>query len=180
MNTFAANVTFNLGSRSTNVTGDVKPMDVTEGSSDSEMDAVETSEFDVSRPDREMPNEVQETSLQDVSVVHVSNDTPIRYEIVEDGSTRGALKFVSYGGYAYVKKRELINGTIDWRCTVRGRNTGCPATVKQSGSEYRPTGTTVKQSGSEYRPTGTHNHQPKPVLITAVKIQAEVRTIAKQ
>lgn len=94
-------------------------------------------------------------------MVDVPEEQPIQFEIVEGGSSRGALKLVSSDGYSYVKKRELVNGAIDWRCTVRGRNTGCPAKVKQRGSEYLT--------------SGSHNHEAKPGLVTAVKIKAEVK-----
>lgn len=94
-------------------------------------------------------------------MVEVPNTESVTYEIVEGGSGRGCQKLVSSDGYAYVKKRTLANGTIDWRCSVRGQGSGCPAGVKQRGLQFRVAG-------------GNHNHESKPGLLTAVKIKTEV------
>ncbi|XP_052778138.1 uncharacterized protein LOC128215495 [Mya arenaria] len=69
---------------------------------------MDTSDFDVTRPDRELLQENHETSLQDETVVDLPEDAPIIYEMVEGGSVRGGQKLVSSDGYAYVKKRTLV------------------------------------------------------------------------
>jgi hypothetical protein len=98
------------------------------------------------------------------TVQDVPEDAPVTYQIVVGGSTRGNMKLVSSDGYTFVKKRTLVNGTVDWRCSVRGRKSGCPAVVKQTGSDYRVAGS-------------AHTHESKPGILTAVKVKTEVSTL---
>lgn len=101
-------------------------------------------------------------TLADETVNNAPNQAPVTYEVVEGGSERGYSKLVSSNGYAFVKKRTLANGTIDWRCSVRSKGSGCPATIKQFQNTFRVAG-------------GSHNHQAKPGLVTAIKVKKEVR-----
>lgn len=108
-------------------------------------------------------------SLVDETVRDVDiqvTELTLSFQVVDYGSTRGKRKLVSNDGYAYTYKRTQANGTIEWRCCVRGRNT-CPAMVKQKGTDFKLT-------------KATHIHPSKPGLLTAVQVTAEVRpTIIK-
>ncbi|XP_060565555.1 uncharacterized protein LOC132724636 [Ruditapes philippinarum] len=128
---------------------------------------VDTTAFDVTRPNREMSDDNNGLTIVDETVQDVPEDAPVTYQIVVGGSTRGNMKLVSSDGYTFVKKRTLVNGTADWRCSVRGRKSGCPAVVKQTGSDYRVAGS-------------AHTHESKPGILTAVKVKTEVKAVAKQ
>ncbi len=91
----------------------------------------------------------------------VTTEAEATFHIVEKGSGKGKRKLVSSDGYAYVYKRTLVNGTVYWRCSVRGKSTGCPVVVKQSGDSFQ-------------QPDHDHNHESKPGLLTAVQLKTEV------
>ena len=83
------------------------------------------------------------------------------FEVVATGSIRWKRKLISSVDYSFVVKRELKTGTIEWRCSVRGKNMQCPATVRQTEAHLFPS----HQS---------HNHTATPGLFTAVKIKTGV------
>lgn len=102
--------------------------------------------------------------MQDNTVQDVPEVEPVTYKIIAHGSEQGFQKLVSTDGYAFVKKRTLANGSVDWRCSVRNKGSGCPATVKQCGNEFRVTGS-------------AHTHPAKPGLLTSVEIKTSVSTL---
>ncbi|KAH3715732.1 hypothetical protein DPMN_058444 [Dreissena polymorpha] len=53
-------------------------------------------------------------------------------------------------------KRILASGMTEWRCSVRGRGTGCAAVIKQNGDDF------VKGNRR-------HIHPANPGLLTAVQ-----------
>ena len=104
-------------------------------------------------------------TIADETVQHVPEETEVIYHVVEGGSGTGRNKLVSSDGYAFVLKRTLANGTVDWRCSVRHNGSGCLAIIKQSGTEFR-----IARS--------SHTHSSKPGLLTAIQIKAEVSNVA--
>ncbi|KAH3782085.1 hypothetical protein DPMN_159996 [Dreissena polymorpha] len=83
------------------------------------------------------------------------------YTVVDGGSKKGSRKLASSEGYAFVLKRTLVSGVTEWRCSVRGKGTGCPAVIKQTGYAF------VKGSRG-------HSHPANPGLLTAVQNAKEV------
>ncbi|KAH3713175.1 hypothetical protein DPMN_072961 [Dreissena polymorpha] len=49
---------------------------------------------------------------------------------------KGSRKLVPSEGYAFVWKRTLVSGVTEWRCSVRGKGTGCPAVIKQTEDAF--------------------------------------------
>lgn len=105
------------------------------------------------------------SSMEDNTVHDVPEVEPVAYTIIEHGSERGFKKLVSSDGFAFVVKRKLTNGSVDWRCSVRNKGTGCPASIKQCGDDFRVTGS-------------AHTHPAKPGLQTAVEIKTSVSRLS--
>ncbi|XP_060587491.1 uncharacterized protein LOC132743001 [Ruditapes philippinarum] len=131
------------------------------------MDYSSDSDYDVTRNIRDMAMDPPETTFTDAETVQeVPVNSPIEYEIVNNGSLGGKPKLVSSEGYSFVKKRTFSNGTIDWRCSVRHKGSGCLATIKELNGVYRITGQ-------------PHNHASKPGLNTAVQFKSELKEVSK-
>ncbi|KAH3861326.1 hypothetical protein DPMN_024253 [Dreissena polymorpha] len=88
------------------------------------------------------------------------------YTVVDGGSKKGSQKLLSSEGYAIVLKRTLVSGVTEWRCSVRGKGTGCPAVIKQTGDAF------VKGSQG-------HSHPANPGLLTAVQSAKEIKAAAR-
>ena len=51
------------------------------------------------------------------------------YHLVLKGTIRGNTKLVTNTGYTFNIRKRLPNGTIDWQCTVRGKDHRCKASA---------------------------------------------------
>lgn len=91
----------------------------------------------------------------------------ITYTIVESGSERGKAKLVSSDGYCFTFKRQLKNGTVEWRCSVRGKNNPCSVVVRQTGDTFNSTGVSA------------HTHPARPGILTAVQVKAHCKNKGK-
>lgn len=86
---------------------------------------------------------------------------------MESGSERGKAKLVSSDGYCFTFKRQQESGTIEWRCSVRGKANHCSVVVKQTGDRFFSTGTV------------SHTHPARPGIRTAIEIKAQCKSKGK-
>ncbi|XP_052271703.1 uncharacterized protein LOC127872412 [Dreissena polymorpha] len=125
-----------------------------------------TSMFDVSRPERFMESEAEETDLNDETVHDVVLDGTSTYTVVDGGSKKGSRKLVSSEGYAFVVKSTLVSGVTEWRCSVRGKGAGCPAVIKQTEDAF------VKGARG-------HSHTANPGLLTSVQNAKDIKAAVR-
>lgn len=86
---------------------------------------------------------------------------------MESGSERGKKKLVSSDGYCFTFKRQQKTGTLEWRCSVRGKINPCSVVVKQTGDEFYSTG------------TASHTHPARSGILTAIQIKAQCKNKGK-
>ncbi|XP_050390644.1 uncharacterized protein LOC126809860 isoform X2 [Patella vulgata] len=116
-------------------------------------------------PDVDMPENIQENSLTDESIGDDLSTTEaiVTYKVVDNGTERGKRKLVSSDGHTFTMKRQN-KGSTEWRCSIRNKTTLCPVIIKERAGTYN--------ANTE------HSHAAKPGILTAVKIQAELKVKA--
>ena len=105
-------------------------------------------------------------SIDDDHIITDETEDTLSFSVVEQGSKRGKRKLVSSTGYTFVQKRTQKNGTVEWRCSVRGTvnsPVACPVVVKERTGMFE-----VSHS--------KHNHSAKPGILTAVRKYEAVRS----
>ncbi|KAJ8026077.1 hypothetical protein HOLleu_33813 [Holothuria leucospilota] len=91
----------------------------------------------------------------------------VTYEVVACGTKRGRELLVDNRGYTFNVKRRWTNAT-DWQCTVRQKNSRCPATVVQHQR--------FEFTAGHQR----HSHPAHPGSATVAKVRASVKERAKE
>lgn len=90
--------------------------------------------FDISNRSFQIPDHFQKDSLSDSSVDDplegVNQCDPTTYQMLQQGFKRGNKKLFSSDRFSYTVKRQKDN-KMWWWCSVRGKNSRCPATVNQ-------------------------------------------------
>ncbi|XP_050402257.1 uncharacterized protein LOC126818746 [Patella vulgata] len=105
------------------------------------------------------------SSLTDESIGDDLSTTEaiVTYKVVDNGTERGKRKLVSSDGHTFTMKRQN-KGSTEWRCSIRNKTTLCPVIIKERVGTYN--------ANTE------HSHAAKPGILTAVKIQAELKVKA--
>ncbi|XP_055997986.1 uncharacterized protein LOC125647370 [Ostrea edulis] len=116
-----------------------------------------------------VPDAIQENSIRDKTIDDITHadDVEPEYEVVESGTKRGKRKLVDKRGFEYTIKKQKGEDCIYWRCSKRGKDQPCPATVIQRGNNF--------QEGLR-----NHVHPAEPGVDLAVKLKTEVKRNATQ
>ncbi|KAJ8037002.1 hypothetical protein HOLleu_17701 [Holothuria leucospilota] len=128
----------------------------------------ESTKVDAEPEEYDIPQPINESSLAEEAVNPQPRTTStVTYEVVASGTKRGRELLVDNRGYTFNVKRRRTNAT-DWQCTVRQKNSRCPATV-------------VQRQRSEFTAGHQrHSHPAHPGSATVTKVRASVKERAKE
>ena len=111
----------------------------------------------------QVPQTVEEPSLDESIPLDVPRKHITFYEVVTSGSQRCGDMLVDNQGYSFTVKKRNVS-SVSWRCKVRNKVCNCKATVIQKGSEFIP--------GPH-----SHNHQPAPGAAAKAKVTAALKEV---
>ncbi|XP_062597710.1 uncharacterized protein LOC134259125 [Saccostrea cucullata] len=112
-----------------------------------------------------VPAPVNEDSIREEIIGDIPEEDEAvvaEYAVVDAGTKRGKRKLVDNRGFQYTIKKQRGDGSIYWRCSKRGKEQHCPATVIQKGDTF--------QEGLK-----NHVHPAEPGVHLAIKMKAEVK-----